>query len=161
MPDAKGLVKQAVQAYKANQKATAKELLLKAVDMDEHNEQAWMWMSAVVDSLEEQQICLENVLSINPNNERAQKGLAVINQKLGKSGASAPAQSNPLAGTGFEANPFSPADTGSGSSVDWERTGPSVHGSGQNVEMPSEQQYDDWLNGMGLNNTNASASPPP
>ncbi len=154
MPDAKALVKQAVQAYKANQKDAAKELLLKAVDMDEHNEQAWMWMSAVVDSLEERQICLENVLSINPHNERAKQGLAVISQKLGKSASSPPAEENPLAGTGFDANPFS-----SSSSVDWNSGGGAAYGSGKEVELPNEQQMDDWVNGMGLGSSNTSQAP--
>lgn len=81
---ANAIVKQALAAFKAGNRAQAKDLLLKAVDMDERNEQAWMLMSGVVDSLEEQQICLENALSINPTNERARKGLAVIQEKLGK-----------------------------------------------------------------------------
>jgi hypothetical protein len=103
MSDAKALVQQAAQAYKAGNKTSAQELLLKAVDLDERNEQAWMLMSMIVESLEEQQICLENALAINPANERAQKGLAVINQKLASSGgasassAAAPYSSAPAA----------------------------------------------------------------
>ncbi|HLA43546.1 MAG TPA: hypothetical protein VJZ27_08935 [Aggregatilineales bacterium] len=172
MADANTLVKQAVQAYKANDKTKARDLLLKAVDLDDRNEQAWMWMSLVAGSPEEQQICLDNVLALNPNNERAKKGLAVINQKLAQKGgsvspktsASPPAPSpaapasNPLAGTGFDSNPFVGGwDTpGDGqpqipTSVDWGNpAAPSAYGSGQQVNQPSPDQYDDWISNLGI-----------
>ncbi len=75
-------VKQAMSLFKAGHKEEARAILMEVVDKDEHNEQAWLWLSAMVDSLEEQQICLENVLSINPANERARKGLDTVSQKI-------------------------------------------------------------------------------
>lgn len=163
MSDANALVQQAVQAYKAHNKAAAKELLLKAVDMDERNEQAWMWMSAVVDSPEEQQICLENVLQINPNNDRARKGLATLKQKLGASGA-APASSSPappptpVAPAGFDSGPFGGWDQpisdlgGIPTSVDWGKSSDApAPGSDKPLNTPSPQEYDAWIESLGIN----------
>jgi Tfp pilus assembly protein PilF len=90
-PQVQQLIQQGAQALKANNKALAKSLLMQATELDERSETAWLYLSAAVDSLEEQQICLENVLAINPTNERARKGLAIIQQKLGKSAAPPPA----------------------------------------------------------------------
>ncbi|MBN1679072.1 MAG: hypothetical protein JW966_02190 [Anaerolineae bacterium] len=82
MSDVDALIQKAVDAYKTDRKEEAREILMEVVEQDEHNEQAWLWLSAMVDSLEEQQICLENVLTINPDNDRAKKGLDVVSQKL-------------------------------------------------------------------------------
>jgi len=69
---------QAITAARAGRKAEARRLLETLLAADERNEQAWLWMSGVVDSDEERIVCLENVLTINPSNERAGKGLASI-----------------------------------------------------------------------------------
>lgn len=84
MPDVNQLVEKAIAAYKAKQKSQAREMLMQAVDLDDKHEQAWLWLSAVVDSVEDQQVCLENVLTINPQNERARKGLEELYKKQGK-----------------------------------------------------------------------------
>src|SRR5688572_6058618 len=69
------MVRAGAEAYKAGKKAEARTLLERAIELDGYNESAWLWLSAVVDSKEEQQTCLENVLTINPANERARQGL--------------------------------------------------------------------------------------
>jgi hypothetical protein len=53
------------------------------VERDPHNEQAWMWLSGVATEPEEQQICLENVLVINPYNAKARKGLEFLSTRTG------------------------------------------------------------------------------
>jgi hypothetical protein len=65
-------------AAKAGRKAEARRLLETVLDADQRNEQAWLWMSGVVDSDEERIVCLENVLTINPNNQAARKGLVAF-----------------------------------------------------------------------------------
>jgi hypothetical protein len=65
-------------AVKAGRKAEARHLLEMVLDADERNEQAWLWMSGVVDSDDERIVCLENVLTINPNNQAARQGLAAF-----------------------------------------------------------------------------------
>ncbi len=82
MSDPDTLVKQSIQALKSKQKARARRLLERALSQNERHEMAWLWMSAAVDEPEEQEICLENVLAINPNNQRAQKGLQLVRKKL-------------------------------------------------------------------------------
>ena len=76
------------------------------VDKNESHETAWLWLSAMVDTLEEQQICLENVLAINPANEQARKGLDSLNQKS----AAQPKPAAPPASTAFNA-PFPSFET--------------------------------------------------
>lgn len=73
------LLKIAIQAAKAGEREKAHQLLMKIVEQDEGNETAWLWLSGTVKTKEDRQICLENVLAINPNNEVAKKGL----KKLG------------------------------------------------------------------------------
>lgn len=73
------LLKTAIQAAKAGERKKAHQLLLQIVEQDEKNEMAWLWLSGTVKTNEDRQICLENVLAINPDNEMAKKGL----KKLG------------------------------------------------------------------------------
>lgn len=105
MADVNVLVEKAIIAYKAKQKSVARDLLLKAVDLDEHHEQGWLYLSLVVDSLNEQKTCLENVLAINPNNAQAKKALTVVRQKLGEPETPAapppPSYSRPAEETGW------------------------------------------------------------
>ena len=69
------LLEQGIAALKARQKNQARQLLSQVVEMDEHNEMAWLWISGAVDTDAERRICLENVLAINPNNGIAKRGL--------------------------------------------------------------------------------------
>ncbi|MGQ9501769.1 MAG: tetratricopeptide repeat protein [Anaerolineae bacterium] len=65
----------AIAALKAGKKTEARRLLEGILATDRYNEQAWLWMSGVVDTDAERVVCLENVLTLNPYNERARKGL--------------------------------------------------------------------------------------
>lgn len=89
MPDIKQMLAQAKQLLKTDKKK-AREILLQVVDIDERNEEAWLYMSGVVDSIEEQIVALENVLALNPNHKTAQKGLDTIRQRTGKSAPTPP-----------------------------------------------------------------------
>jgi hypothetical protein len=70
-----------IAAAKSGDAERARELLLQVVDADEHNEQAWVWLSSVVESDEDRQICLENVLAINPHNNLAKAGLVHLRSR--------------------------------------------------------------------------------
>ncbi len=74
------LLRQGIAAAKAGQKDHARELLMEAVELDERNEQAWLWLSGMVESPNDRRICLENVLAINPDNAHAQSGLEWLQQ---------------------------------------------------------------------------------
>jgi Tfp pilus assembly protein PilF len=72
-----------VMALLEGDKDTARDMLLQVVEVEEHNEEAWLWLSGAVDELEDQQVALENVLAINPSNTAAREGLAWVQQQLG------------------------------------------------------------------------------
>ncbi|HDQ72687.1 MAG TPA: tetratricopeptide repeat protein [Chloroflexi bacterium] len=69
------LLQYGIAAARAGRAEEARQALIKVIEMDEHNESAWLWLSGVVDTVENRYICLENVLSINPRNGHAQAGL--------------------------------------------------------------------------------------
>jgi tetratricopeptide (TPR) repeat protein len=79
MEDVNQLLKKGIQALKAGQREEARALLMQVIEVDEESERAWLWLSGTVDSDEERRICLENVLTLNPENKVAQKGLAKLN----------------------------------------------------------------------------------
>jgi len=122
MANVDALVQEGIAAVKAGRKADAKRLLGQALEEDQTNEKAWLYYSGCVDTPEEQQICLENVLTINPNNEKARKGLEALSKVLKKPTPLPPASApkppastsndvppdpgNPFAGTGFDSNPY-------------------------------------------------------
>ncbi|HET91500.1 MAG TPA: hypothetical protein ENN99_12310 [Chloroflexi bacterium] len=77
------LVQQGVAAVKAGNMVAARQLLGRAVRIDSQNEQAWLWLSAAVETDQDRLFCLENVLMINPENEHARRGRDALREKLG------------------------------------------------------------------------------
>ncbi len=67
-----------IAAARAGQRDVARRLLAQVVEHDEHCAQAWLWLSGVVDSTEEREICLENVLTLDPQNRAALQGMAEV-----------------------------------------------------------------------------------
>ncbi len=154
-----GLIREGVAAYKAGRREEAIKLLGKATELDERNEEAWLWLSAVVDTLENQLICLENVIAINPSNTRAAQGLESIRRQLakkqpGSAPAAPPTPAAPVSTSPFDLNaPVSnPADLAEFKSKQPESSASSggYHGSGRHVQLPSEDEYDAWVEGLGL-----------
>lgn len=89
------LLRKGIAAAKAGQRGQARELLTRVVDYDERNAPAWLWLSGVVDSLEDREICLENVLAIEPNNDAASRGLAWVRQQMQQTEAPPPPAADP------------------------------------------------------------------
>jgi hypothetical protein len=77
-PPADLLTQQGITALQANDKARAHDLLGKALHIEPHNEQAWLWLSGAVQSDAERRYCLERVLVLNPHNTAAQRGIAIL-----------------------------------------------------------------------------------
>jgi len=67
-----------IAAAREGRRAEARALLMQALQTNSRSEQAWLWMSAVVETDTERQACLEQVLAINPHNQTAQVGLEKI-----------------------------------------------------------------------------------
>jgi tetratricopeptide (TPR) repeat protein len=72
------LLRHAVAAARAGQKNEARRLLIQVLKADPRSEQAWIWMSSVVDQPAERIHCLKQVLSINPGNDLARRGLQAL-----------------------------------------------------------------------------------
>jgi hypothetical protein len=68
---------------RSGRRAEARSALMQAVDIDERNELAWLWLSGVVDEPDDIRVCLENVLAINPENRQARQGLEWLNARYG------------------------------------------------------------------------------
>lgn len=66
------LIRDGIAKARAGDQSAAREVLQKAVELDEYNERAWFWLASVVETLDEKRTCLHNVVLINPNNTRAQ-----------------------------------------------------------------------------------------
>jgi len=60
-----------VRAAQSGDRKAARNLLMSAVDIDPHNENAWLWLASISEYPEELLVFLNNVLDINPQNERA------------------------------------------------------------------------------------------
>jgi len=79
--DLNTLLREGIAAARSGQREKARALLGRLVERDEQNVLAWLWLSGVVESMEDRQICLENVLALDPNNQTAQQGLARLRQQ--------------------------------------------------------------------------------
>jgi hypothetical protein len=76
--EAQRLLAEGIAAFHAGQRARARTLFTRLVELDERNELAWLWLSEVVDDPGERGICLENALTINPGNAAARWNLEVM-----------------------------------------------------------------------------------
>jgi len=81
MASSSEVLQRAVQAVRAGHKLEARDLLLELVEADPRNEMAWMWLSGLVDSVEDQIVACENVLTINPANEKVRSYLTELQQR--------------------------------------------------------------------------------
>ncbi len=85
------LLRKGIAAARAGDRAGARELLLRVIERDESVAAAWLWLSGVVDDPEERQICLENVLTLEPDYAAARAGLRYLaEQGLLKQGGGLP-----------------------------------------------------------------------
>lgn len=81
--DIAALLREGMAAARAGERERARELLTGVVQRDDRNAIAWLWLSGVVDDLNNRESCLQTALQIDPQNEAAQRGLAQVRrQKL-------------------------------------------------------------------------------
>jgi len=156
------MVSEGINALKAGKKEAARELFEKVLEINEHNEQAWLWMSAVLDSPEDQRTCLENVLAINPMNERAIQGLKYLDQPAQAEQVYTPPPASPTppqveseeAFTSYSAMP---------SSVEWGAPEPeptTTQPPRRGMEL-SQDDYDSWVNTLNLPSGDAESTVSP
>lgn len=99
------MIQEGKRSLREGNRIEAQQLLLRATELDESNEEAWLWSASAVDDAEEKRICLENVLVLNPDNSEAKRMLAELDR--GSSGS-------PAATESFSSAPFIDADPGMG-----------------------------------------------
>lgn len=158
-----GMVRSAVESYRAGNKAEARQLLERALEIDEYNETAWLWLSAVVETKEEQQTCLENVLVINPNNDRAKQGL----RSLGIDPEALIAESEPEPDEGFSNEGFSDEDFTNGEPDPALAAGddpyyvPTSSSSSQHQgDNLTSDDYDQWMSQLDLGTDSGGSAAP-
>jgi hypothetical protein len=71
-------IRTAIQAAQSGNKGIARHILEEVIKEAPENEAAWMWLASVVDTPDERRACLQRVLEINPDNERAQQALSKL-----------------------------------------------------------------------------------
>lgn len=80
-PEAEKLFQRGVAAARGGQKRIAAGLLTRSVQLDPHNETAWLWLGGVLDDPHQMAFCLEAVLRINPANTHAKRGLQMLEER--------------------------------------------------------------------------------
>ncbi len=75
------LVERAAQAARLGRKEEARDLLIQVVEDDPRNERAWIGLIGLVDSPEDRITACENVLTINPTNEKVRSYLAQLQRQ--------------------------------------------------------------------------------
>jgi tetratricopeptide (TPR) repeat protein len=75
-----------IASAKAGNYRLAQAFFKKVVRTDPRHEGAWLWLSEVLEDPDDIAYCLETVLAINPNNEKARVGLDVVRDHRDKSG---------------------------------------------------------------------------
>ena len=61
----------AIELVKEERRAEAIHMLRELIREDNDFEDAWLWMSVAVESLDQSSLCLDNVLRVNPGNSEA------------------------------------------------------------------------------------------
>jgi hypothetical protein len=62
------LLLDAIELVKLDRREEARVILRDLIRDDSDFEEAWLWMSVAVDSLDQSSVCLDNVLRVNPRN---------------------------------------------------------------------------------------------
>lgn len=75
------LIRQGQEAAQRGNVEQAREYLQAAVDLAPSNSTAWLWLAGVLADPAEQKYALEQVLQLDPDNVRAQQGLAHLNRQ--------------------------------------------------------------------------------
>lgn len=76
------LLVQGFKAAKEGRRDEAYEVFCDVVRRDPNNELGWLYRAATTEDLSEAYVCLQKVLAINPGNEKAQRGVERIQNRL-------------------------------------------------------------------------------
>lgn len=76
MQDAKHLIDQGIEALMVGERPRAREILQAALKQDPRDERGWLALSFAVDKPEQALECVQRVLALNPQHEKAHERLA-------------------------------------------------------------------------------------
>lgn len=79
--EAQRLYQRGVAAARGGQKRVAAGLLTRSLQLDPRCEMAWLWLSGVLEDPRQQAFCLNAVLKLNPQNQHAQRGLRLLEER--------------------------------------------------------------------------------
>lgn len=74
-------LQQGITAAKAGRMQDALDYLKDAIIEEPQNAEVWVWIAAIIDDLNKQEIFLDKALEIDPNNIPAQRGLAYLQKR--------------------------------------------------------------------------------
>lgn len=66
-------------AYAQGERRRAHDLWRQAAALRPHDEQIWLSLLSVVSDSQDRRVCLQNILTINPNNKQAARQLRTMN----------------------------------------------------------------------------------
>lgn len=81
LPSIADLLAKGKQAAMSGHRELAREQLAYVVYLDPRNAEGWLWLSGVVDFPQQVRYCLERVLRIDADNERAKRGLEWLDSR--------------------------------------------------------------------------------
>jgi tetratricopeptide (TPR) repeat protein len=82
MTPEKLLLKEALEALEKGDRRQARDLLTRLLKIDHDNPEVWLWMSTAVDSQKESRFCLKEALKLDPQNDRAMRGLSMLGEEV-------------------------------------------------------------------------------
>ena len=81
MTTSNDVLQQGIAAARSGQRALARQLFVRAIEANQHNDEAWVWLAGVVDDPADMRRCLQQALRINPLNPQARQGIAWLDQQ--------------------------------------------------------------------------------
>jgi CheY-like chemotaxis protein/tetratricopeptide (TPR) repeat protein len=69
--DVKKMLRSGISLAKEGNRVEARQMLLGVTEVEPNNETAWLWLASISEYPEELLVFLQNVLKVNPDNERA------------------------------------------------------------------------------------------
>lgn len=108
--DISALLYEGAVAVREGRRDDARGLLMQVIERDENNELAWFWLSGAVDDAADQEIALENVLAINPDNAAARQGLNWLRSRAARPALSRPPAAPARAGEWVPPKPLGEDD---------------------------------------------------
>ena len=78
IPELENLLQEGIDAARSGHAQRSRDCLLQVLEQDPSSVKAWLWLSDVVDVSREKELCLEQVIRIDPGHVAARRGLAFL-----------------------------------------------------------------------------------